>query len=897
MNSPSPPAPPPKQLPDDAPFDFQLFLDQIKLRSAEPVAKYLKSFLSNFTKRTFTLNDQIKIINDFLNFISKQMRECEPWKTVSEQEFDNAMEGMEKLVMNQLYQYTFTPAISSTLPRRPLTTDDLERDRVLSQRISLFSSWIQEKHLDIPVAEGSKGFIMFAEQELLKINHYKAPRDKLICVLNCCKVIYGLIRHLGAASQKEKEKLVDVEDSGDTKPSITGSADDFLPILIFVVIKSNPPHLISNLEFIQRFRNPAKLSSEAGYYLSSLYGAVSFVETMDYASLSGISKEEFEQELERVIQVQEGGEGSGGISRTSSSSSSETSLSTPTSTPSQQQVNPMMNHETSSGSATPLNLPNLPNISTLTRELRDLSVGEDAKRLLQKTGDAMKNPLNRIGKMFSEALDSFEGQGQGPGGQQSGQSSHPGNGAGNTPTSRPSTPSLFSHLNQVEETPAGGGGYPDQAPIQTPYKPRVRRGPSSSSPSPGPGSAAGSPGGAWGGGWEDTPSRIGRPGQQPSGPFTNSPLALGPSQSYSQPQSHLGVAPPPRLQSLPGGGAGTGGLRSTSRTHSPSNSGSGSGLWSLFGGSGLGDRGQGGGAPPQVPHHTHPSSAPHQPQPTTNSGSGLNLNLWGSNSRSSTPLSAEFDFISQLSPFSSSTTSSSQQPLTSSSQYSYLTSSSAEAEFEAAAAQSEFERATMERTERETREKTDTLRQMFPSMDAEVVGWVLEANDGDVGRCVEVLLEMGGGESGGGGGGEEGGETNQDQARGYDLGSAEDNQSQETGTGRDGELIPVLTSTSTTTLTPTNAPTASESISLASGTETTPKPISDSKEPPASTTSASNSGLGSTTDSTSISTPTSATSGTTATLEPSSPKDPTMTSRSTDEDPSHEQTASSPSKS
>ena len=50
-------------------FDFQHFLDQIKLRSADPVAKYLKSFLANFSKRTFTLNDQIKIINDFLNIL------------------------------------------------------------------------------------------------------------------------------------------------------------------------------------------------------------------------------------------------------------------------------------------------------------------------------------------------------------------------------------------------------------------------------------------------------------------------------------------------------------------------------------------------------------------------------------------------------------------------------------------------------------------------------------------------------------------------------------------------------------------------------------------------------------------------------------------------------------
>jgi hypothetical protein len=49
------------------------------------------------------------------------------------------------------------------IPPRPVTTDDLERDRVLSQRLALFG-WLEEKHLDIPEAEGSKGFLMFAQQ-------------------------------------------------------------------------------------------------------------------------------------------------------------------------------------------------------------------------------------------------------------------------------------------------------------------------------------------------------------------------------------------------------------------------------------------------------------------------------------------------------------------------------------------------------------------------------------------------------------------------------------------------------------------------------------------------------------------------------------------------------------
>ena len=110
------------------------------------------------------------------------MRTCDVWKSCSDAEFDNAMEGMEKLVMNRLYDLsvlfliylrdghsnniyssTFTPQLAHATPPRPITTDDLERDRVLSQRIALFG-WVEEEHLDIPQGEGSKGFLMFAQQ-------------------------------------------------------------------------------------------------------------------------------------------------------------------------------------------------------------------------------------------------------------------------------------------------------------------------------------------------------------------------------------------------------------------------------------------------------------------------------------------------------------------------------------------------------------------------------------------------------------------------------------------------------------------------------------------------------------------------------------------------------------
>ena len=58
---------------------------------------------------------------------------------------------------------TFTPQVARAVPPRPITTDDLERDRVLAQRIGLFG-WLEAKHLDVPEGEGSEGFLMFAQQ-------------------------------------------------------------------------------------------------------------------------------------------------------------------------------------------------------------------------------------------------------------------------------------------------------------------------------------------------------------------------------------------------------------------------------------------------------------------------------------------------------------------------------------------------------------------------------------------------------------------------------------------------------------------------------------------------------------------------------------------------------------
>lgn len=75
-----------------------------------------RSFLKEFSRRPpIAVADQIRVINDFLDFIAGKMRQVDPWRALfvqngqdwdperAESEFDMAMEAMEKLVMNRLW--------------------------------------------------------------------------------------------------------------------------------------------------------------------------------------------------------------------------------------------------------------------------------------------------------------------------------------------------------------------------------------------------------------------------------------------------------------------------------------------------------------------------------------------------------------------------------------------------------------------------------------------------------------------------------------------------------------------------------------------------------------------------------------------------------------------------
>ena len=92
---------------------FKHFLVQLRKKSADPIVRYIRSFLSSFIRQghTFTSDQRIKIILDFKIFMNEKFTLYEPFASMDQIDLENSREGLEKLIMNRLHDLCFPPEV------------------------------------------------------------------------------------------------------------------------------------------------------------------------------------------------------------------------------------------------------------------------------------------------------------------------------------------------------------------------------------------------------------------------------------------------------------------------------------------------------------------------------------------------------------------------------------------------------------------------------------------------------------------------------------------------------------------------------------------------------------------------------------------------------------------
>uniref|UniRef100_A0A452GQ30 VPS9 domain-containing protein n=1 Tax=Gopherus agassizii TaxID=38772 RepID=A0A452GQ30_9SAUR len=108
-----------------------------------------------------------------------------------------------------------------------------------------------------------------AVQELGLILLESCPQRKLECIVRALRVICECAEEYCAARESRPQPA-----------SAAIGADDLLPILAYVVLKSNLPQLVAECAALEEFIHEGYLIGEEGYCLTSLQSALSYVESL-----------------------------------------------------------------------------------------------------------------------------------------------------------------------------------------------------------------------------------------------------------------------------------------------------------------------------------------------------------------------------------------------------------------------------------------------------------------------------------------------------------------------------------------------------------------------------------------------------------------------------------------
>lgn len=116
------------------------------------------------------------------------------WKGSPADEIDNALESIEKFLTSKLYDRFFG-----------LFPADRARDAAITERLFILHTWVKPQHFDLPAyccAEENSAIWQAPAEEIRNMDKFKSPRDKLVCLLNCCHIINSQTKRRGRGGKR-----------------------------------------------------------------------------------------------------------------------------------------------------------------------------------------------------------------------------------------------------------------------------------------------------------------------------------------------------------------------------------------------------------------------------------------------------------------------------------------------------------------------------------------------------------------------------------------------------------------------------------------------------------------------------------------------------------------------
>jgi len=201
---------------------------------------------------TNVMDEKTDLVVQFLNRMWEALEQEPMLAATSEDQRQEARKAVERAIFSEIYMAALYPN----------TEADVSRDLVLQQHIGRLSEVVSPNHRDLKIPRRYQYECPWpaAQAELRRLAAFKLPADKVHCISRVSAIIMNLL-------SLAQDKAVP-------------AADDFVPVLVFVIIKANPPSLLSTVQFVDNFYRD-RLCGEECYWWMQFVGAVEFIKTME----------------------------------------------------------------------------------------------------------------------------------------------------------------------------------------------------------------------------------------------------------------------------------------------------------------------------------------------------------------------------------------------------------------------------------------------------------------------------------------------------------------------------------------------------------------------------------------------------------------------------------------
>ncbi|KAI0603186.1 hypothetical protein F4775DRAFT_587708 [Biscogniauxia sp. FL1348] len=184
----------------------------------------------------------------------------------------------KRVLLEEAVERRLCEGIYDRIYRHRTTQDEAQDDKLRSKTAALALVGIGPADLGVDLGEPPDDLEALSRKQE-EIREYLEQARKDLTVMHEKRYPLGKLNHLKAAHKSIVDTLSHFHPSS--------SADEIMPMLIYTLITMPPENLnvISDSNFIQRFRWEEKLEGEAAYCLTNLEAAITFLQTVDLASL------------------------------------------------------------------------------------------------------------------------------------------------------------------------------------------------------------------------------------------------------------------------------------------------------------------------------------------------------------------------------------------------------------------------------------------------------------------------------------------------------------------------------------------------------------------------------------------------------------------------------------